>query len=358
MPPVRFEEQVDSLIDAVAQKDGCIRQLEAETEHARREKEPLVQELVHALEGYNTLSAAIHDSGLQLDVKESGVGVAAAGEILPERTRESVKVVEAVYAELARERAMVAGLQEKVTELVAARHAQEMVLETLTRNAEASEIARAQADAAYECQLGRARALEAELRLVSEAKRSLDHEMQLLQMQHARNASAAPGRSVEARGGVALLDAADAGSDGDGAHALHALAVAHEDARRTRAQLDEVEQRVLPQTQAALSALTHQVADAATVYARMRCVVEGMALRIWPDGLRQSEDARGETLRPGEWSATAGVPEGAEHAAGLCEAMRQTLDTLEQLDTHYAVQQERGVALAADFARATEVSRE
>ena len=140
---MRFEEQVDSLIDAVAQKDGCIRQLEAETEHARREKEPLVQELVHALEGYNTLSAAIHDSGLQLDVKESGVGVAAAGEILPERTRESVKVVEAVYAELARERAMVAGLQEKVTELVAARHAQEMVLETLTRNAEASEIARA-----------------------------------------------------------------------------------------------------------------------------------------------------------------------------------------------------------------------
>jgi hypothetical protein len=121
--------QAEENAAALRFKDERIAELERTVADLGCEKEPLVTELLQALEGYNALSRAIAGvdgedpvffdavGGEERGETKNG-GEGGEGQALPERTLRGLKAMDKTFAELARIKALVFQLQMHVRSLV------------------------------------------------------------------------------------------------------------------------------------------------------------------------------------------------------------------------------------------------
>ena len=121
--------QAEENAAALRFKDQRIAELERTVADLGCEKEPLVTELLQALEGYNALSRAIagvviedpvfFDAGGERErgEKKNGGG-GGEGQALPERTLRGLRAIDKMFAELARLKALVFELQMHVRSLL------------------------------------------------------------------------------------------------------------------------------------------------------------------------------------------------------------------------------------------------
>ena len=397
-----LEAQMDALIDTVSQKEAHIDELETQMLHLRLEKEPLISELLQALDGYNTLSCAIAGCA-SMDLlpdtpalKRPGVnncldaGQQDFGQPLPERTKESVGVLEALHADAMRNKVLAAELEEQVGMLVTQRDTQEKVLLNLTAGDTAKSETLGRGQEELEVAVGRVRRLEEELEALRAKKAAEvvrlreDREAEVSRLREEKDSQVSALMEENAgleQGRVALLEKHRAEVDEilerckraeEALHQLHNqdqfcshnIEVAQEDARKVTCELEKVREehekarlemgtaRVAMESE--LSQTRSQTSCVATHFGRLRCLVLSMAgeFLLEENAMSVKQEDGGASSESNEQDQQ----ESGKHTAAMTrivEAFPATLDMLERLRDHFMQVQHTQTALVHDLARTT-----